>query len=66
MWYSDYDTLLMAIDIRKPSAPITRSPMAETFEIVLNSSIVGFLRSRHTRRYLWYWDEIFLVSFFTM
>jgi hypothetical protein len=50
----------------KPRAPITKSPTMDTFEIVLNSSMVGFFKRCQTRRYLWYWVDIFLVSFFTM
>ena len=52
----------MATEITKPSAPMTRSPIAETFEIVLNSWTVGFFRRRQTLRYLWYWLASVLVS----
>jgi len=52
----------IATEIAKPSAPMTRSPTAETFEIVLNSCIVGFFRRRQTRRYLLYWVASVLVS----
>jgi hypothetical protein len=37
------------IDIKKPNIPIIRIPMAETFEIVSNSFLVGFLKESHTR-----------------
>ena len=42
----------MTMEIAKPMAPITRSPIADTFEIVLNSSMLGFFRSLQTLRYL--------------
>jgi len=51
---------LTMMEIAKPSAPITRSPIAETFEVILNSSIVGFRRSRQTRRYFWKCKDIFV------
>ena len=34
--------IFIATEIAKPSAPMTRSPTAETFEIVFNSDMVGF------------------------
>ena len=46
--------IFIATEIAKPRAPTTRSPIAVTFEIVLNSCIVGFFRRRQTRRYLLY------------
>ena len=39
-----------------------RRPIAVTFEIVLNSDMVGFFRRRQTRRYLLYWVVSVLVS----
>ncbi len=54
--------IFIATEIAKPSAPMTRSPTAETFEIVLNSAMVGFFRRRQTRRYLLYWVASVLVS----
>ncbi len=47
-----------------PNAPITKSPIIETFEVTLNSSTVGFLRRRQTRRYLLYCDNILREVFF--
>jgi len=55
--------IFIATEIVKPNAPITKSPTAETFEIVLNSDMVGFFSSLQTRRYLLYWVASFLVSF---
>ena len=57
---------VIAIEITKPSAPITRSPTAVTFEIVLNSVIEGLFRSLHTREYCAYFDLIDLTSFFAI
>ncbi len=54
--------IFIAIEIENPRAPITRSPIAETFEIVLNSDMVGFFKSRQTRRYLLYLVASVLVS----
>ena len=47
------------MEIAKPAAPITRSPIAETFEIVLNSVMLGFFRSRQTLMYFWECRESF-------
>jgi len=55
--------IFIETEIAKPSAPMTRSPTAETFEIVLNSCIVGFFRRRQTLRYFLYWVASFLVVF---
>jgi len=38
----------MASDIRKPTAPIINIPIALTFEIVLNSTPVGFFNTYQT------------------
>lgn len=54
--------IFIATEIANPSAPMTKSPIAETFEIVLNSVMVGFFRRRQTRRYLLYWVVSVLVS----
>jgi len=49
MVYKSYDiTLLIAIEIIKPTNPNTNMPMAETLEISLNSSAVGFLNILQT------------------
>ena len=56
----------MAIEIKNPKAPITSNPITETFNIVLNSSIVGFFNSRQTRRYLLYCAEICRVNLVAM
>jgi hypothetical protein len=49
-------------EIANPIAPIIKSPTAETFETVLNSIIVGFLRRRQTLRYWWYCEDNFLEN----
>jgi len=46
-----YNIRLIDIEITKPIAPIINNPAAETFEIVLNSCIVGFFNNLHTRKY---------------
>jgi len=54
---------LIIILITKPIAPIIRRPIAVTFDINLNSCIVGFLNNLHTRRYLLYCDETHARTF---
>ena len=40
------------MEMANPAAPIIKIPIAETFEIVLNSDILGFFKSLHTLKYL--------------
>ena len=41
----------MATEMTKPRAPITKRPIAETLEIVLNSVMLGFFISFQTLEY---------------
>ena len=41
----------IAIAITNPIAPIINKPMAETLEIVKNSSLLGLRNNRHTLLY---------------
>lgn len=54
------------IEITNPMAPITKSPIAETLEIVLTSSMLGFFKSRQTRKYLLYCERNFRINLFVM
>lgn len=38
----------MKSEMKKPTAPIIKIPIAEIFETVFNSSVVGFLRRCQT------------------